>query len=698
MNDIHLKNGIILFAMATLEIFIVSLLSDFPVNLLISMTLFLVYIVSALFIKRLKKISVLNYFMLFLMIFNGLFFIGRSLAYIDYIILFHGYCFVIEFAGLRGKNTLGRFKILSSSRFRYSTSFFLCLVPVYWSMNGSILNQMLGFLVLLISFGLFVLDVKNRRSYRKSISYSLFAILFLIISLSFLLSSFSKVVMVDIKQRMNNQRYQSTSKKTKRPGSSSQRTIGYSDDLTLSKKVDLKKEHYIDVYMKLVDKNDFQHIQPNRIYLKGASLDTFKNNRWSNKIKEKVLLQDGVDNLPDGIIRVQKTPTRVKAIEHEVFQETNSNGNLLAMPNIISLKVDKIKKAANDSYYFPEGNYPNLKYTVTSGYIKFNDIDDYKFKVGNKKKRFLSLEDEISLKIKATTRSIISMKSSDADKIESVLYYFKQNFRYSLKVINKKNLDPLENFFYHEKKGHCELFASACVIMLRSVGIPSRLCVGYYGGDYDDDKDIFIFYTDQAHAWVEVYSENYGWFVVDTSPATVSNLVLHGENRSALENFFDENRFNNMGSSNSTIFGNILSREGFKGVFKIISKLIRSYPVIAINLALLTWPISFFLTSWFLGFFRPDQNRRNRLSKKTPDYIKYLYQTFGGFKKGQTLIEYVQQLKIREKISDTELDDLLHYYYETRYEKRDASKDLEKTFSALISKLKQKIKDEVPVV
>ena len=68
-----------------------------------------------------------------------------------------------------------------------------------------------------------------------------------------------------------------------------------------------------------------------------------------------------------------------------------------------------------------------------------------------------------------------------------------------------KRIDPIEDFFSNHQKGHCELYAAALTLMLRSQDIPARLVVGFSGDEYNSlTKSYFVRGTD-AHAWVEVY-------------------------------------------------------------------------------------------------------------------------------------------------------------------------------------------------
>jgi len=79
-------------------------------------------------------------------------------------------------------------------------------------------------------------------------------------------------------------------------------------------------------------------------------------------------------------------------------------------------------------------------------------------------------------------------------------------YQYSLRFRQARNrrIDPIEDFVANHRTGHCEYFATALVLMLRSQGIPARLVVGYHGGEYNTLGNYFLVRQRDAHAWVEV--------------------------------------------------------------------------------------------------------------------------------------------------------------------------------------------------
>jgi hypothetical protein len=76
--------------------------------------------------------------------------------------------------------------------------------------------------------------------------------------------------------------------------------------------------------------------------------------------------------------------------------------------------------------------------------------------------------------------------------------------------------DPLTDFLFVRKEGHCEHFATALAVMLRTRGIPSRVVGGFFGGERVGER--FVVRAGDAHAWVEAYSPVRGWVTFDATP------------------------------------------------------------------------------------------------------------------------------------------------------------------------------------
>ncbi len=80
------------------------------------------------------------------------------------------------------------------------------------------------------------------------------------------------------------------------------------------------------------------------------------------------------------------------------------------------------------------------------------------------------------------------------------------------------NMDPVEHFIFEGKRGHCELFASAMALLLRTVKVPSRIVNGFNSGDYNYFGGYYDVRDSDAHSWVDVYIPNHGWVEFDPTP------------------------------------------------------------------------------------------------------------------------------------------------------------------------------------
>jgi len=118
-----------------------------------------------------------------------------------------------------------------------------------------------------------------------------------------------------------------------------------------------------------------------------------------------------------------------------------------------------------------------------------------------------------------------SSPSSQYDSVMAVTTYLQKNYRYTLELGHvPAGRDPVDWFLFDTKIGYCEQFATAEVMLLRSLGIPARLATGYATGQYDAVLNQAIVRERDAHAWVEVWFPDHGWVPFDPTPG-VSGLA-----------------------------------------------------------------------------------------------------------------------------------------------------------------------------
>jgi len=114
------------------------------------------------------------------------------------------------------------------------------------------------------------------------------------------------------------------------------------------------------------------------------------------------------------------------------------------------------------------------------------------------------------------------------DKAKAVESYLKTNFRYTLDLKGEDD-DPLAEFLFETREGHCEYFATAMTIMLRTLEIPARIVNGFQMGEYNELNNMYTVRESDAHSWVEVYfPRSDSWIEFDPTPAAGINDYSSG--------------------------------------------------------------------------------------------------------------------------------------------------------------------------
>jgi transglutaminase-like putative cysteine protease len=126
--------------------------------------------------------------------------------------------------------------------------------------------------------------------------------------------------------------------------------------------------------------------------------------------------------------------------------------------------------------------------------------------------RYLQLPEDFSPRIRELAGQIAESYDNPFDKANVITNYLRDEIEYtSIFTPSDANTDPLEYFLFESKKGFCNYYATAEVLMLRSIGIPARLAVGYAQGEPNQQRSIYVVRERDLHAWPEVYFPEFGW-------------------------------------------------------------------------------------------------------------------------------------------------------------------------------------------
>jgi transglutaminase-like putative cysteine protease len=134
-------------------------------------------------------------------------------------------------------------------------------------------------------------------------------------------------------------------------------------------------------------------------------------------------------------------------------------------------------------------------------------------------------------RISRLTHTITEGTDNDLNKTIKIEDYLRKNYTYSLSTSPlPEGINPIEDFLFNSKKGYCEHYATAMVLMLRATGIPARIVTGFLGEEVNEYGDYIIVRQSNAHSWVEAAIDG-RWRRFDPTPQvsaeTPSVLALY---------------------------------------------------------------------------------------------------------------------------------------------------------------------------
>jgi hypothetical protein len=125
---------------------------------------------------------------------------------------------------------------------------------------------------------------------------------------------------------------------------------------------------------------------------------------------------------------------------------------------------------------------------------------------------------DVALLMEGITTDLALQGAQPGEVLKKLQQFFLTRFEYSV-VLRRSSpvTTPLHDFLLNTRRGHCEYFASATVLLLRSLGIPARYATGYSVQEYSPLENSYVVRSRHAHSWTQAYI-NGGWIDFDTTP------------------------------------------------------------------------------------------------------------------------------------------------------------------------------------
>lgn len=128
----------------------------------------------------------------------------------------------------------------------------------------------------------------------------------------------------------------------------------------------------------------------------------------------------------------------------------------------------------------------------------------------------------VSPAVEQLARAIVAESNAVTpyDQAKAIETWLRNNITYNETIAGPPpGRDPVEWVLFEQKEGYCTYYASAMIVMLRTLGIPARMAAGFAQGEFDVVSGQFIVRERDAHTWVEVYFPNYGWIEFEPTSA-----------------------------------------------------------------------------------------------------------------------------------------------------------------------------------
>jgi transglutaminase-like putative cysteine protease len=315
-------------------------------------------------------------------------------------------------------------------------------------------------------------------------------------------------------------------------GSMSRHLTGFDEEVKLGQMGEILENDTVVMSVEFSDEDGTPIHPQGEPLFRGVTLTQYEQGRWRRQLQSA---RHVVVSMRDYHRSSEATPS---VIRQTIKLEPNDSPTLFAMRPILEMEaVSRLPPQLNpvDGTIFrsePRGPYD---YTVVSG----TDVDapqEGESPISPARLEAM-LGKDMDRNLRNRLREIalpivkdLPEKGTEAiiDRARALESYLRESgeFSYTLEMsVSDHSIDPVLDFVINRKRGHCEYFASALALMLRSVDIPCRLVNGFKGGDWNDLTQSMNVRQKHAHSWVEalIAQNEKGvptWVTLDPTPAT----------------------------------------------------------------------------------------------------------------------------------------------------------------------------------
>jgi protein-glutamine gamma-glutamyltransferase len=299
-------------------------------------------------------------------------------------------------------------------------------------------------------------------------------------------------------------------------------TTGFNDRVQLGSIGQIQQSNSVVMHIQI----DGDHSGRYDLNWRGVTLNLFDGRTWTNSQEKRVLAAG-----PDGLFALSKpsetgklsAEERRDTIHYRVLMEPIGVNVffLAAVPHILRGNYSLVAMDSGAAIFDLDPEHPVSVYQAES---RITNPDAKLLRSSSDSSPAPILLSYLQLpaldpRIPQLAQQIAASADNNYDKAAAIERYLRTHFQYTLQLPRTAQRDPLANFLFVRKQGHCEYFASSMAVMLRTLRIPSRVVNGFRTGEFNDITSQYLVRASDAHSWVEAYFSGYGWVSFDPTPA-----------------------------------------------------------------------------------------------------------------------------------------------------------------------------------
>ncbi|HLJ51500.1 MAG TPA: DUF3488 and transglutaminase-like domain-containing protein [Bryobacteraceae bacterium] len=297
---------------------------------------------------------------------------------------------------------------------------------------------------------------------------------------------------------------------------------GFSDTVTLGEIGEIKQSNTPVMHIRM-DSPSEPTYPP--LKWRGASLSDFDGHRWFNQHEPETIIRPD-RNTEFRLVDPKYRTIRGQHISYSVqLRDIASNVLFFAgRPEFVRIDVPVVLRSPSGAFKFVYRDPGTLSY-VGFSFVEGSggDADPDPEPLNEGRRAIYTHLPTLDPRIRPLAQSIAALEVTDAGRARAIEKYLRTSYGYTLELPPTEPPDPLANFLFERHKGHCEYFASAMAVMLRTIHIPSRVVTGFGPGVYNPVSGLQVIRASDAHSWVEAWLPRHGWTTFDPTPPDLSS-------------------------------------------------------------------------------------------------------------------------------------------------------------------------------